>query len=360
MMKRLLTAIILVVAAFLIWGLWSRRTLTPDGAPRGDSRTKAGVSPVGTASVPSGASKNVSQTAANLAARSDLTAQLKQVMESSNQPIRFFGKVIDQNGNGIPGVKVTFLIRYSRTVGAGIGDAFIEPSVSSDAAGRFALTDQRGAVLTVKSIEKSGYEPSEQATRGTYWYWRDKDPYHPDPDNPRLFHMWKKAGAEVLVRDALSEEIPCNGSPVRFDLISGTQVESGGDIRVTLTRNPQKIAYGQRHFEWELTVDALNGGLIACRDEQMYLAPIEGYRDKAVLHVAADDPQWTNIGTLSVYLKLRDGKYFGRADLKVIAGSSDPTVPLYVTAYVNPNGGRNLEYDPMLRNPTNAETAPIR
>lgn len=89
------------------------------------------------------------------AAKPDLKAQLHKIMSSANQPISFFGKVIDQDDNPISGVKVTFQIRYMKEVRpVGIGDTFDYPLVTTGADGRFALTDAKGSVLAVKSLKE--------------------------------------------------------------------------------------------------------------------------------------------------------------------------------------------------------------
>ena len=272
--------------------------------------------------------------------------QLQEIMSNGNRPISFFGKIIDQDGNPIPDVKVTFTIRYIKEVGPiGIGDTFKYPSVKTGADGRFALTDEKGSLLVIKSFEKAGYEPSPKAFDGTYWYWRDKDPYQPDADNPKLFYMWKKAGAETLVRKGIGHAIRYDGSPTTFDLLTG-KVASNGDLRVTLIRTPQQIIYGQRNYEWTATIEVPEGGLLLSTAEQMYLAPSDGYEKKVTIHMNADDPQWTNTQNAALYLKLRGGKYYGRAKLEFMVGSDRDTTPFSITSFVNPSGSRNLEYDP--------------
>lgn len=345
MRKRILIVGLLVLAVFLAWWLWASKQ---SAAPTPSATNPSPKSEVGSAqnTKAPGASTSAQSGAAPASTKPGLKEQLREVMNSANRPISFFGKVIDQDDNPIPDVKVTFEIRYTKEVGpVGIGDTFDYPSVTTGSDGRFALTGAKGAVLAVKSLEKPGYEPSEQATRGVYWYWRDKDPYRPDPDNPKLFHMWKKAGAEKLIRKGIGHAIRYDGTPTTFDLLTGNTA-STGDLRVSLVRNPQQIAYGQRDYEWTATVEVPNGGVIVSTAEQMYLAPVDGYQNKIIVHMPANAPQWTNSKDVAVYLKLRDGKYYGRAKLEFMVGSDRETTPFSITSFVNPSGSRNLEYDP--------------
>jgi len=193
MRKRTIVCILLVgLLAFLAWWFWPRGAQKPLAetnpattlASPALGNSQPGVSPQLTTPVPAAVANP---------AKPDLKAQLREMMNDSNRSISFYGLVIDQDRNPIPGVKVTFQIRRTKAIGpVGIGDTFDYPSLTTGADGRFALTEATGAVLVVKSLDKPGYEPSEKATRGMYWYWREpKDAYRPNSDQPEIFRMWK-------------------------------------------------------------------------------------------------------------------------------------------------------------------------
>ncbi len=275
-------------------------------------------------------------------------AELRGLARLANRPIEFYGLVIDQDDNPIPGVKVTFQIRVMKEPSTGaIGDLFDDVTTTSDASGHFSLTDSKGSVLTVKALEKEGYQPSSKATNRSYRYWdNETDRFKPVAGQREVFHMWKKSGAETLVRNGISSPLRYDGTPSTFNLLEKEEVDNG-DIRVTLVRNPQQIIRGQRNYEWTLTMESLNGGLIESSDEQMYRAPADGYQPKLVIHMPADAADWTDAKTFNVYLKLRGGKQFARVEIKALVGSDRATTPFYITSYVNPSGSRNLEYDPL-------------
>ena len=92
-------------------------------------------------------------------------------------------------------------------------------------------------------------------------------------------------------------------------------------------------------------MEAPGGGVIETNDEQMYSAPTEGYQSKVLMHMAADDPQWTDMKTVNVYLQLNSGKYYGRVQLVFNVGSDRQTTPFSLLSFINPSGSRNLEYD---------------
>ncbi len=272
---------------------------------------------------------------------------LRELAQKSNRPIHFYGLVLDQDNTPIPDVRITLSIRTAKEPLPGqIGDAFDYPVVTTDAWGQFAITDAKGALLSVKSLEKPGYEASAKKINQAYWYWNDPHAvFHPDTEKPEVFRMWKKAGAERLVRKGIGHAIPYDGTPTGFDLWAGKAVTSGGDLRVTLMRNPQQIKWGQTHYEWTATIEAVNGGIVESSDEQMYRAPVDGDASKFVVRMAADDQQWTDTKDVTAYLKLRDEKYYGRVELKFMVGADRKVTPFSIVSVINPSGSQNLEYD---------------
>ncbi len=325
-----LALLLLLLVALLVWWFWPRASHAPEPP------TAKAAKPIVPQAPPQQTEREKKQ-----------LELVRELADKSNKPIRFYGLVLDQNDNPVPDVQVTFSIRTTREPTPGmIRDEFIYPTVISDGGGRFVLTDAKGALLSVKSLEKAGYEASEKSVnRAHYWYWSDpRAVFIPDAEKPEVFRMWKKSGAERLVRKGISSSLRFDAMPVMFDLINGS-AGADGDLRVALVRNPREIKYGQRNYEWTLIVESPNGGLIESSNEQMYRAPGEGYQPRFVFHMAANDPDWADEKSFDLYLKLRGGAMYGRAEIKVLVGSDRATTPFYVTAFVNPSGSRNLEYD---------------
>jgi hypothetical protein len=348
-MKRSIQFYIIFILVLLVWWFWpsahvstgSTNTNMATGAEvrsanPADGQRPASVSP--DAGAPAGVSTQ-------LAAQERQLQLRREVAQLSNKPIEFYGVVLDQDENPIPGVKVTLGIRTTKEPLPGmIGDTFDYPVLTTDEQGKFAITGVKGALLSLKSLEKEGYEASKRGINQAYWYWRSEEMvFHPDAGKPEVFRMWKMAGADRLVTKGIGQRIPYDGTTVRFGLLDG----SNDDLRVTLTRNPQQIQRGQTKYEWTATIEVPNGGIIQSTAEQMYRAPAEGYQPKAVVHMAANDPQWTDMKTVTFYLSLQGGKYYGRAELEFSVGSERPTTPFSIRAYINPSGSRNLEYDPL-------------
>lgn len=346
MKKIILFACTITLLAFLAWWRWSSAEsaspVTSTRSPSSESEAPSSIN-----KTIAGHATPIQARAAHVPAKPELQKQLREIMDNANRPISFFGKVIDQDGNPIPDVKITFSIRYMKEVSPiGIIDTFNHPSKKTNSDGCFALTGEKGSLLVVKSLEKEGYESSPKAFDGTYWYWHDTNPYQPDPETPTLFRMWKKSGAEKLVKQQTMTRVPYDGTSIIFDLLTG-KVASNGDMRLMLVRNPRQIVYGQRNYEWTLTVEAVDGGVIETQDEQMYRAPADGYQPKLVIHVPSNMVGWTDRKSVAFYIKSRSGKYYGSVQLDVQVGSDKPTTGLAFRSFINPSGSRNLEYDPL-------------
>lgn len=271
--------------------------------------------------------------------------QVRGAMNDANQSISFYGKVIDQDGAPLPDVKVTLGVRRTSEILPGVttdnSDRFI---LSTDQNGLFRLTNEKGALLGVKALEKAGYETSPKSMR-YFWYYENEDKkYSPNADSPEVFRMWRLAGAETLLRKGIGTRIHYDGRTVIFDLQAEREVRSGGDIKVTLLRTPIQIRRGQDEYDWMATIEAMDGGVIISNDEFMYRAPESGYQSKLTILVSAQDPKWSSDQEVSFYLKSR-GMY-ARVRAKFMTDSEKPTTGFDIEAYINPAPGhRNLEYN---------------
>lgn len=272
-------------------------------------------------------------------------ATVHDAAQKANQPIEFYGKVIDQDDNPIPGVVVKLGVRWTQELLPGTSkDVFNRFERTTDDQGLFKLTDTKGSLLGIDALEKEGYESAPSAARQSYWYWAitaDRK-YTPDSHHPEIFRMWKKRGAEHLLEKSKSVSVLADGAPVSFDLHTGEKVGSGGDLRVTMVRTPQQIEHGQKGFEWSVTAAIEGGGLIETKAEQPYYAPESGYESRFEFHMSANDPQWAANITRAFFIKLKDGNY-GRITLEFYPGFYQAGVSFH--SFINPAGSRNLEYN---------------
>jgi hypothetical protein len=253
-----------------------------------------------------------------------------------------YGKVVDQDGQPVADVKV------QANVDTSFGDTS-DYHTKTDAQGLFQFLGLHGGGLGIE-LQKEGYYfdymlPSAQRPNG----------YLPDPSNPMVLTMWKLHGAEPMVHVKIQSSVSCDGTTNRFDLLTtkmnGTETDihasnNNGDLFVKLTRNPLSIDSLNRYkpFNWSLTLAITNGGLEEITNIYPNEAPAEGYQPTITLNFPTNMVGWKNEINNNYYFK--SGQVYGRMTLYIDA--SRPSPPTYFNAeiYANPNGSRNLEFDP--------------
>ena len=269
-------------------------------------------------------------------------------------PVALHGRVVDQDNQPLAGVVVRLRLEvgYMRTPDKA-DTRWDGVELVTNTNGSFTLPERKAGSISVVAVVKEGYEASAQnPTR--FDFFRIEIPRHiPDRQNPVVFRMWRKHGAEPMAFHDVRIKIPYDGTTVVFDLVKGVQVSDTGqpgDLRVTLIRSPLNIAPGQTRFDWQATIEAVDGGLIESHDEFMFLAPEGGYQPKITLGAAASDPMWTANRKVSFYLHNRGGRNYGRVTLEFNAGWwNQPKTGFGFQSYVNPAGSRVLEFDPLKR-----------
>lgn len=274
---------------------------------------------------------------------------IRAIVKEGNVPIEFLGQVVDQENHPIEGVKVKAHSRetYEEEPGRA-GTKWPTMEIMTDSDGMFRISGLRGDVLGIDSIEKDGYELTKKGELSfSYHSGEIGRSYVPDLSKPVIYRMWKKGETEPLIAHKVEQRIPYDGTPVLFDLATGKEVNSGGDLRVTLMRNPQVIRWGDRNYEWKATFEAVGGGgLIESKDDFMYRAPESGYEPKIEIETKPGNPNWAMEKRIAFYLKSRGGQNYARVVLDLMTGSDKPKTGFSFESYLNPSGSRNLEYDP--------------
>jgi hypothetical protein len=265
----------------------------------------------------------------------------------SNQPIVFFGKVVDQAEHPVPGFEVEmettrFDPDHSRLT-MGIPLRRTTHEVVTDADGRFLLEGEQGDSLRIVRIEKSGYRQVRRYLP-SFNYGREGALHRPDPDDPVVFQVWKEEGAVPLLRHERMTRISYDGTPLYLNLENG-RLGAAGDVRLRLLRDPRELTGLRDRFDWILRVEVPDGGLVEASSDAGWAAPADGYESAFDFVALGEDPEWTPVKEFHLFVRARGGRYFGRVTLRLDANSNQPATGLTYTAIVNPNGSRNLEYD---------------
>jgi hypothetical protein len=278
------------------------------------------------------------------------------LQNSNNSKFEFYGLVVDQHGNAVEDAEVKLKTRaYKRSVGLKLvytRDDFIrkEEIEYTDATGHFKFDDGYGSGLTIEEISKEGYVPA-RGKKNISFLSSSGSKHEPDPSNPLVYMMWKKAGAEPLVKEEFSFKF-LKGAPSRgISLVGGKWIEtniSDADLIVSATMG-EPNSERRNQFDWQVRIEPVAGGLIKTNDIFPYTAPESGYDKSYTFSQKEASGSWTSsIPEQAFYVKARGGQVYGTVtiDFRV-----HPFGYFYSTVKIlaNPNGSRNLEYDPELR-----------
>ena len=269
-----------------------------------------------------------------------ILAVTRKFVENKNQPIDFYGQVIDQDSNALSGVNIKSAIRHWTVADPavfemGLGSTEIPIERTTGADGRFEIHGVSGDGFGVL-LFKDGYEAESEkngfggGTSGSY-------------ENPVIFKMWSTNIHEQLITGKKEFEILPDGRPHVIDLIKGTIADTGdGDLRVWIQYTNQ-VTRGQL-YDWSAGIEVANGGLLEePHGTVMYFAPTDGYTPSFLLQQQIKGGQSGEIGDRSFYLVLKNGQEYGKMDINLYApyGYLHPGL-IRLTYAINPSGSRIL------------------
>jgi hypothetical protein len=271
--------------------------------------------------------------------------KLKSILESKDSTVRFYGRVIDQESNGIADVQILMSVRQWGLGGSfdSWGNQFPKFNRTTDSTGKFSVENTAGDYLSLDSVVKNGYRVSPKAPN-SFGYGNVPVPFHPDPQNPVVIRMWKLSEPQQLISHSLSGiGIPVDGQPVEFDLFNGKKVSSGGQLIVRLKRDPQVLPWHGPRYDWSLELEIPSGGLVATNDEFMYQAPNTGFQETFKFDMPKDANNWTTAINQQFYIELENGKSFGSLVVRLNTIHDTPPLGINLDIEINPSGSQSLQ-----------------
>ncbi len=277
-------------------------------------------------------------------------AALRKAFKDSDVPIVFWGRVVDQKGDGIDGANVIVgVTRYDPHNPMFLGVKSID--VLTDKAGHFAVENERGSSLSVRQIAKDGYVfPSDElARRGPFYYVPSYTDRHiPDPDNPVVFRMRKIGETALLLSTVRSQSIRVRpdgqvvvGSvpspefrsyhPDAADLLPGFAVSG-------------KVSDVNRDWVFNFT-GKREGDKVLLLDRMPYRAPEEGYASSAEFRVPlrngpSPEPYPRGVETFLVVRTTAPEVFLA---VRLHVNPSEDICIIYYNMTINPYGGRSFE-----------------
>ena len=268
----------------------------------------------------------------------DKVKYMKEMWAGENgKPQNCYGKIVDQDNQPVVGATATGTLMWIQ--GMDSAEKMETHTTLSDSNGEFQFVGFNAWQLGV-AVTKDGYIMGQ----GSGVYKAPNAKNESSPTQRAIFKMWKLKGAEPLIRAEIDGDIACDGSPVGYDLLTGKVKREGGDLIVRLRRNPVNIVRS-KHFDWTLTFEISDGGLVEQFDAYPYMAPEDGYQTALVVNMPAGMQSWTSHITPSYYFKCRGGQIYGSIVFNIHADFQPPPTPINARIFANSAGSRNLEID---------------
>lgn len=243
-------------------------------------------------------------------------------------PIVFYGRVLDEKGAPVSGVKVTY---GANTLDVSLErEGHVQGTVVSDAGGLFRISGLKSRGLTFGLSHPDYYNSPKNRTGISYA--GDRDPNIPDtPGKAWIFGVYKKQKPANLVNRSNTGHGSMDGTPLKIDLGTYGQLIAEGT-------SSKPAEWDGKPFDWNLRFFIPNGEIVECNDEVTFHAPMEGYGPGVALAMSRNDKGWRTDVWKSFYIKT--GNLFGRIDVFV---SVYHDLYLSVHYLINPDGSTNLE-----------------
>ena len=286
--------------------------------------------------------------------KENLWAQHNAIASRFDTRVRFWGKVVDQAGIPLEGVKIIATVTTLRMIKTANGYQEYEIlKATTNAAGEFKLDGSQGMYLDIEALAKDGYVlPSAyqfgtsckvgakfQYKYGSIGYWEKV--FTPDPARPVVFHMWKLNRPEPLI-------IRGDGSGLNGpELKVGTPPERFGTLSMMVTDvgSPQAP-------QWEVTVSAIepDGGVVMADSSDIFMfeAPESGYTHSIKFRygpVGSDQGAGDPGALLRFFARTHHGRRHAASQYAFFSPDRDGTVETTTRYWLNPSGSRNLEHD---------------
>ncbi len=268
--------------------------------------------------------------------------------------VRFWGKVLDQDGHPIEGASIRASVTTLRLVKTENGYREFELlDAQSKADGTFMFDGASGFSLTIEKLTKPGYvlpSPYQEAMRFPedlkYRYTYNpmgglEKVFHPDPASPVVFRLWKLRNPEPLL--LRGTWLGYQGPEYQLDGEGAVDVKHSISVAVGSVGTKQSP-------QWEVTVTAAeaDGGIAKAdpNDPFMFEAPVSGYERVQKFRYGPDDTKDYGKGApVRFFVRTKKGRWYAAVDSIFFAPNTKGNIRTKSRYWLNPNGSRNLEHD---------------
>lgn len=262
----------------------------------------------------------------------------KQMQQAANREMNFYGKVIDQYGDPVPGAQIEYSYAYyPDLILPTFSWAIRQEKTSSNANGMFQITGKNGVHLTVKQLEHPDYIIRSHNT----FQFRPRSvgdmPFTSDPANPVIFHAWKKDYAARELKEG--KDYWAYRTDGEYYKVPMDGLEDGLQVHFELLGNNGSTDMPR---QWRATLKLDRGGLVETTDTFLYEAPESGYQSVWKI-VASENDRIER----KFYFKAKNGRIHGHISM-TLRGYYGDTEEIRNKGFIdyeyalNPTGSRNL------------------
>jgi hypothetical protein len=269
----------------------------------------------------------------------DREKEIRVGLERANVPIRFYGKVVDQEGAPLEGVKVNFRVVRSGALNllGGIDSDTSPGQTQSDARGLFSVEGHKGINIAVERLEKGGYRETK-GIRRVFGYSSTPEVFSPDPSKPVTFVLGRNDLAGKIKKTRWKLSVVWDGVPRSYDIDSGMP-NGSGELVLTALKNTPTLP---DRADWSLEISCRGGGIVAVDQGAGFVAPIAGYSEKVGWR---SEVKWRNFRsgvTEQVFVRRHNGAH-ARLSISIYAEPTREKNSLIVDCFIAEDGGRILE-----------------
>ncbi len=269
----------------------------------------------------------------------------KMLLEADNVPIQFYGRMVDQDGNPLAGVNITYGITKA-PVALWTNNLYENGNCLSGPDGVFVINAD-GKGLAIGKMGKSGYRIPANGMR-EFSYGPSVSPssrHHPDPSRPvelLLVRADLPKAESIPIQERLS--FAWNVSPIALPLVPKV-----GTLTLVPTRSiPAPGGTTRSGFDWSVELRCAGFGLIPRPhgDNTARAAPESGYQSVIRYGSLGNSNPWQSFPKTTFFFKTTTGMY-GEMELILYVDRADNR-PANGTihAWLNQSGGRNVDHDP--------------
>lgn len=266
----------------------------------------------------------------------------KDMIKRVNVRIQFWGKVVDQNSKPLEGVRISYRVGQPRHAW---DSNTVVKNTTTGMDGLFYIEDS-GDGFSFQAFQKEGYQQGSGMNM-SFTYSSSPEKFNPKKTNPKTYTLIKAEEMQSLLPFSKQLVLKWDNLPVRYNLRTG-KFDSSGEIEITARRGKIEGEGREARYDWSCKIQAIKGGIMETAREKAYMAPENGYMQFWEYGYLATDPQWKIArGDVHLVFHLPDGNY-GRLELD-INSEFESKISGRISSYLNPSGGRLLEYDASLK-----------